>query len=409
MQVNYPKRVRTVESWGDEGGIGPPGAIWLDTEQAWNFTLYSRHATGVMLLLYGATDFVKPLFQLQLNPLKNKTARIWHCLVQLQSAPTARYYGYRVQGPWDPKNGHRFDPDKVLFDPYAEQLFFPPDFSREAARQPGRNDGRAVLGVLPREEAEFNWGTQLPPRHTHDAVVYQLHVKGFTARDNSGVAQEKRGTFLGLIEKIPYLKELGVTVVELLPVHQFDPQEGNYWGYMTLGFLAPHQGYAVRDAVAEFRQMVREFHEAGIEVWLDVVYNHTAEGDEAGPMYSYRGIDNSSYYLLGSGGRYQDHSGCGNTTRCAHPSVRALVLRSLQHWGERMGVDGFRFDLASVFMRNEDGSINTDSPAIAAEISAIAMELNLRLVAEAWDVDAYLLGRSFPRTRVETVERAIPR
>ena len=185
-------------------------------------------------------------------------------------------------------------------------------------------------------------------------------------------------------------------MVELMPVHQFDPQEGNYWGYMTMAFLAPHQDYAVQDAAAEFRQMVRAFHEAGIEVWLDVVYNHTAEGDETGPMYSYRGIDNSSYYLLGPEGRNQDHSGCGNTTRCAHPSVRALVLRSLQHWSERMGVDGFRFDLASVFMRNEDGSMNPDSPAIAAEISAIAMALDLRLVAEAWDVDAYQLGRSFP-------------
>ena len=149
------------------------------------------------------------------------------------------------------------------------------------------------------EEAEFDWSTQLPPRHTHDAIVYELHVKGFTARNNSGVTQAKRGTFLALIDKIPYLKELGVTVVELLPVHQFDPQEGNYWGYMTLGFLTPHQGYAVRDAVIEFRQMVRAFHQAGMEVWLDVVYNHTAEGDETGPMYSYRGIDNSSYYLLG--------------------------------------------------------------------------------------------------------------
>ena len=388
---------RTVELWErDEGALGPPGATWMETEQAWNFALYSRHATGVTLLLYDATNFAEPVFQLRLNPLKNKTARIWHCLVERESAPTARYYGFRVQGPWDPKNGHRFDPDKILSDPFAEELFFPPYFSRERARQPGRNDGRAVLGVLPREEAEFDWGTRPLPRHRHDTVVYELHVKGFTARDNSGVSQENRGTFLGLIEKIPYLKELGVTVVELLPVHQFDPQEGNYWGYMTLAFLAPHQGYAVREAVAEFRQMVRAFHQAGMEVWLDVVYNHTAEGDETGPMYSYRGIDNTSYYLLGNEGRYQDHSGCGNTTRCAHPAVRALVLRSLQHWSERMGVDGFRFDLASVFTRNEDGSINTDSPAIAAEISAIALELDLRLVAEAWDVDAYQLGRSFP-------------
>jgi isoamylase len=389
--------LHTVDLWErDEGALGPPGATWFDTEQGWNFTLYSRHATGVTLLLYGATNFVEPVLELRLNPLKNKTARIWHCLVQRKSAPAARYYGYRVQGPWDPQNGHRFDPDKILFDPYAEELFFPPDFSREAARKPGRNDGRAVLGVLPGEEAEFDWGTQLPPRHTHDAVVYELHVKGFTARANSNVPREKRGTFLGLIEKIPYLRDLGVTVVELLPVHQFDPQEGNYWGYMTMAFLVPHQSYAVRDAVAEFRQMVRAFHEAGIEVWLDVVYNHTAEGDETGPMYSFRGIDNASYYLLGSGERYQDYSGCGNTTRCAHPSVRILVVRSLQHWTEKMGADGFRFDLASVFMRNEDGRINTDSPAIAAEISAIALQLDLRLVAEAWDIDAYLLGRSFP-------------
>ena len=145
--------------------------------------------------------------------------------------------------------------------------------------KPGANDGRAILGVLPRAERPFDWGTKPPPRHTHDAIVYELHVKGFTARDNSGVTKENRGTFLGLIEKIPYLKELGVTVVELMPVQQFDPQEGNYWGYMTLSFFAPHQGYAVRDGAAEFRQMVRAFHEAGIEVWLDVVYNHTCEGD----------------------------------------------------------------------------------------------------------------------------------
>ncbi|MGE5215981.1 MAG: glycogen debranching protein [Chloroflexota bacterium] len=390
------KHVRTVESWDDQGGIGPPGATWLETEQAWNFTLYSRHATGVTLLLYAATDSVEPLFQLRLDPLKNKTARIWHCFVQRKSAPSAEYYAYRVQGPWDPTNGHRFDGDKILFDPYAEELFFPPEFSREAARQPAPNDGRAVLGVLPRHKSEFDLGTQPPPRHTHDAIVYELHVKGFTARANSGVVKEKRGTFLGLIEKIPYLKELGVTVVELMPVQQFDPEENNYWGYMTLNFFAPHQAYGVRDAAMEFRQMVRAFHEAGIEVWIDVVYNHTAEGDESGPTYSYRGIDNSSYYLLGAEGSYQDHSGCGNTTRTAHPSARALVLRSLQHWAERMGVDGFRFDLASIFARNEDGSINTDSPAIALEISAAAGLLDLRLVAEAWDVDAYLLGRSFP-------------
>jgi glycogen operon protein len=394
--VNYFDRPRTVEAWDDEGGLGPPGAVWLEDEQAWNFTLYSRHARGVTLLLYGATDLVEPVFELRLNPLKNKTARVWHCRVRQQLAQEARYYAYRVQGPWNPRAGHRFNADKVLFDPYAEELFFPQEFSREAAKQPGRNDGRAVLGLLPRVQQPFPWDESPSPRHTHDAIVYELHVKGFTARANSGVVSEKRGTFLALIEKIPYLKELGITVVELLPVHQFDPQEGNYWGYMTLSFFAPHQGYALRDEVAEFREMIRAFHKAGIEVWLDVVYNHTSEGDENGPTYCCRGIDDHSYYLSDPAGRYLDYTGCGNTTRCAHPLTRLLVLRSVQHWAARMGVDGFRFDLASVFARNEDGSINTESPAIATELTAAALMYDLRLVAEAWDVNAYLLGRSFP-------------
>ena len=388
--------VRTVEAWDNEGGLAPPGATWLENQKAWNFTLYSRHARAVTLLLYDANDFVHPVLELTLDPLRNKTARVWHCLVEEKSVPRARYYAYRVGGLWNPAAGHRFDGEKILFDPYASELFFPPDFSRIAAMLPGPNDGKAVLGVLPRSEETIDWNLSPRPRHTHDAVVYELHVKGFTARENSGVSPEKRGTFLGAIEKIPYLKELGVTVVELLPVQQFDPQEGNYWGYMTLSFFAPHQGYALQDAASEFRQMVRAFHEAGIEVWLDVVYNHTAEGSADGPTYCFRGIDDHSYYLLGQNGGYLDYTGCGNTTHCAHPLVRLLVLRSLQYWAERMGVDGFRFDLASVFARSEDGSIKTEFPAIATEISAAAMMFDLRLVAEAWDIDAYLLGRSFP-------------
>jgi glycogen operon protein len=368
----------------------------LETEQAWNFSLYSRYATGVTLLLYGETDFVEPVFQLRLDPLRNKTTRIWHCFVPHESAPAARYYAYRVQGPWDPGRGYRYDPEKVLFDPYAEDVFFPPEFSREAARRVGRNDGRAVLGVLPRAAQPCESSDVPRPRYTHDAVVYELHVKGFTARESSGVTEKKRGTFLGLIEKIPYLKELGVTVVELMPVQQFDPQEGNYWGYMTLSFFAPHHGYAVRDAVAEFREMVRAFHRAGIEIWLDVVYNHTCEGGETGPTYSYRGIENSGYYLVDGAGRYQDISGCGNTTRCGHPSMRALVLQSLRYWSECMGVDGFRFDLASVFARDKNGNIDLDLPAAVAEISLLAALLDARVVAEAWDLDTFLLGRSFP-------------
>jgi glycogen operon protein len=191
------------------------------------------------------------------------------------------------------------------------------------------------------------------------------------------------------------LKQLGVTVVELLPVHQFDPQEGNYWGYMTLNFFAPHAGYSVREPIHEFQQMVRAFHEEGIEIWLDVVYNHTAEGDQTGPTYSMRGVDNASYYLVQPDGNYRNDTGCGNTTRCAHPIVRTLVLRSLRYWARQMHVDGFRFDLASVLARDSDGNVDP-SPALIHEIGAMAAQLDVSLVAEAWDISAYLLGRSFP-------------
>jgi isoamylase len=383
----------SVTSRDVEGSPTPVGVTWVESEPGWNFALFSRHATGVTLLLYGAKDCVKPVFQLQLDPLQNKTGRIWHCFVPQKSVPAARYYAYRVEGPTDV--GHRFDAQKILLDPFAEAVHLPPDFSREAARQPGANDGRAPLGVLPDREHADAEETVPPPRHTHDVIVYELHVKGFTARENSGVAKEKRGTFLGLIEKIPYLKELGITVVELLPVHQYDPQEGNYWGYMTLSFFAPHERYSVRDAVAEFREMVKGFHAAGIEVWLDVVYNHTCEGDENGPTYSWRGIDNHSYYLLSQDGDYWNDSGCGNTLRSAHLAARVLILRSLRHWA-RMGVDGFRFDLASVLARDLHGHVQTEEAPVISEIGLLAALYDFRVVAEAWDIGAYLLGRSYP-------------
>ena len=200
-----------------------------------------------------------------------------------------------------------------------------------------------------------------------------------------------------MIEKIPYLKELGVTVVELLPVHQFDPQEGNYWGYMTLHFFSPHQSYAHGEAFEEFRTMVQAFHAAGIEVWLDVVYNHTAEGDETGPTYSYRGVDNSSYYLLTPDRRhYINDTGCGNTMRTGHPGARVLVLESLRFWARTMGVDGFRFDLASIFSRAADGTMNVHEASLVSELSLLARLFNVRLVAEAWDIASYQLGRGFP-------------
>lgn len=394
--TNRPRNETPAGIWDrDEGAPTPFGASWNEAGKAWNFALFSRHATEMTLLLYG-DEAARPVFQYALNPLRNKTGPIWHCSVPESRAPGARYYAWRVAGPSDAGQGHRFDAEKVLLDPFAGAVHFPKEFSRDAASKPGPNDGRAPLGVLPRRTQPFDWSGTQRPRHTHDTVVYELHVKGFTARANSGVTPGKRGTFSGLVEKIPYLKELGITVVELLPVHQFDPQEGNYWGYMTLNFFAPHAGYTVEEPQREFQEMVRAFHEAGIEVWLDVVYNHSAEGDQNGPTYSMRGVDNTSFYLVQPDGFYRNDSGCGNTTRCAHPIFRALVLRSLRHWAGTMGVDGFRFDLASVFARDLHGNVDSGMPAVIHEIGAVAAQYNVHLIAEAWDIGAYLLGRGFP-------------
>jgi glycogen operon protein len=381
---------------GDEGEPWPLGATWLPARRAFNFALYSRHATGVTLLLYAEHDPVTPVRQVALDPIRNKTGLIWHCLVAAEDAGAATLYAYRVDGPRDRSAGHRFDAEKVLLDPFAAAVHFPPGYRRTAAMGSGPTDGKAPLGRLTRDEAPPAVDTAPRPRHGHDLVVCELHVRGFTARANSGVSAEKRGTFAGLAEKIPYLAELGVTAVELLPVHQFDPQEGNYWGYMTLNFFSPHRGYACGDPAAEFRDLVRAFHAAGIEVWLDVVYNHTSEGGADGPTHSFRGIDDPSYYLALPGGGYRNDTGCGNTLACAQPAVRALVLASLNHWAERMRVDGFRFDLASIFARAADGSVNTQDPPLVGEISLLASLRGVRLVAEAWDIGSYLLGRSFP-------------
>lgn len=385
----------TIDAWErEEGAPTPVGATWVQELGAWNFSIYSRAATGVTLLIYGTDDLRVPLLALELDPLVNKTGRIWHCLVSTARVPGAAYYAYQVDGPSG--GAHAFVPAKVLTDPFARRLFFPPTFSREAACGPDANDGRAVLAVLPTAA----WAQEpIPaggPRHTHDMVIYELHVKGFTGRENSGVAADRRGTFRGVIDKIDHLVDLGVTVVELLPVHQFDPQEGNYWGYMTMNFFAPHHEYAATDAVVEFREMVDALHAAGIEVWLDVVYNHTAEGDRSGPNYNLAGIDNDSYYIVAPDGSYLNDTGCGNTTQAADVATRALVLRSLAHWSEQMGVDGYRFDLASILTRDLDGAVERDAPPMISEISLLAGTHDVRVTAEAWDLGAYQLGQGFP-------------
>lgn len=383
-----------------EGSPSPLGVAWVEDEAAYNFALYSKYATSVTLLLYAEIDLATPTYEYRLDPLANKSGRIWHCRLRKNAIPDARYYGYQVAGPNNPEQGHRFDPRKVLLDPYARCVCFPTRFSREAASRPAPNAGKAPLGLIATEPQD-DWLEDEAPAHTSDLVIYELHVRGFTRRANSSVTPAHRGTFLGVVEKIPHLKELGVTAVELLPVMQQDPQEGSYWGYMPLNFFSPHHEYASADkpfdALREFRIMVKALHAAGIEVLLDVVYNHTAEGNEDGPTYSYRAIDNTTYYLLEADRRrYRNDSGTGNTLNCSNPYVRKMILDSVRFWRNEMHVDGFRFDLASIFTRSEDGSINLADPPVIAEIGGAPELEKLRLIAESWDPATYQLGRSFP-------------
>lgn len=385
----------------EEGAPAPLGVTWVEDEQAVNFALYSKHATDVTLLLYTQHDTMNPAMQYRLNYLAHKSGRVWHCRLPVSRLQSIVYYAYRVDGPHDPAHGYRFDPEKILLDPFAKTVFFPKTYSRDAARSAGPNAGQAPLGLMRLKQLASNYKTDARPSHTGDTIIYELHVKGFTKRANSGVSADKRGTFAGLIEKIPYLKELGITAVELLPVHQYDPQDRNYWGYMPLNFFSPHEGYAASqvpgEQIEEFRTMVRAFHAADIEVILDVCYNHTAEGDQNGPCYSFRGIDNTTYYLLQDDWQwYRNDTGTGNMLHCANRYVRKMIIESLRYWATEMGVDGFRFDLASVFTRNDDGSVNLEDPPIVGEISAHPDLSGLRLIAEAWDVASYQLGRSFP-------------
>jgi isoamylase len=384
-----------------EGSPLPLGVRWIEEEQAFNFAVHSEHAESVTLLLYAPADLVNPLLRLQLDFLHNKSGRIWHCRIPVTKLGTARYYAYSVSRESIPQL-HSFDPQKVLLDPYAKCIFFPPGFDRRLAMREGSNAGSAPLGVLPDHRSTFDWSGHRSPYHESDAVIYELHVRGFTKNPNSGVDASRAGTYAGLVEKIPYLKELGVTVVELMPVFQRDPQEGDYWGYMPLNFFAPHAQYAstprADEQHLEFKSMVKAFHEAGIGVVLDVVYNHTCEGDYKGPIYSFKGLDSAGYYMMSSdpANPYANYSGTGNTLNFGQAQVRKMVIDSLRYWKRGMHIDGFRFDLASVFSRNADGSLNWGEAPIFSEIAADPDLGRVRLIAEPWDTAAYQLGRGFP-------------
>jgi glycogen operon protein len=392
-----------MDDWiAEEGYPGRGGVTYVRHLDAYNFAVYSKHATAVTLHFYRPEDVAVPTFSYRFDRRKNKTGRIWHCMIPASAVGDAAYYAYTVDGPFDPARGQRFDPSKTLLDPYAGAVYFPPGFDRDAAQGPGSNAGRAPLGVLGCARRAYAWSGERRPRmHGHDLVIYEMHVRGFTRDPSSGVPTDRAGTYAGVIDKIPYLKGLGVTAVELMPVFQADPQEGSYWGYMTLGFLALHGGYACSaqegEQLDEFRDMVNALHEADIEVILDVVYNHTTEGDQTGPTYSFRGIDNSTYYLLDDDRRfYRNDSGTGNVLMAANRFVRTFVMDSLRYWVQEMHVDGFRFDLASIFTRRIDGSINLDDPPIVSAIRSDPVLRDVRLIAEAWDLGSYQLGRAFP-------------
>jgi glycogen operon protein len=389
-----------------EGTALPLGVTWIKKEQAFNFAVNAEHAESVTLLFYSANDLANPVLKFQFDFLRNKSGPIWHCRIPLNQMRGARYYAYSVSGQAF-AGLHCFDSDKVLLDPYAKGVFFPPEFDRKLATEPGPNAGKAPLGVLTGHHGDFDWTGDVLSHPQWDAIVYELHVKGFTKNPNSGVHPSLAGTYAGLVEKIPYLKELGITVVELMPIFQRDPREGDYWGYMPLNFFAPHAQYFATgygdELHVEFRNMIKAFHKAGISVVLDVVYNHTCEGDSRGPTYSFKGFGAASYYMLSSdpGNRYANYSGTGNTLNFSLPIVRKMVMDSLRYWVEEMHIDGFRFDLASVFSRNADGSLNWGDAPIFSQIAAdpeLGRLYRVALIAEPWDVGASQLGRGFPGT-----------
>ena len=371
-----------------------------------NFSVFSKHATDVSLVLFLPGE-IEPVLEIPLDSRYNRTGDVWHVLVT-GIDPTVEY-GYRMDRiPNAHPQIHRFDSRRVLLDPYARGLA-----GLEGWRK-GYDAGRhGRLGLVRSKvvDDEFEWGLEHPLNiPLADSVIYEIHVRGFTAHPSSGVAHP--GTYEGLVEKIPYLKALGVTAVELLPVTEFEecdhsyknPETGerlcNFWGYQPLSFFAPKASYSAagttEGAVRSFKEMVKALHEAGIEVILDMVFNHTGEGTESGPTCCFRGLDNEIYYLADPRtGKYLDFSGCGNTLRCNHPVVRSLILTALRYWVTEMHVDGFRFDLASILGRSRDGSVHPDPPLLEI-IAGDAVLAHTKLIAEAWDAAGlYQVGR-FP-------------
>jgi isoamylase len=376
---------------------GKPQPVGLHVSaEGTRFTVFSRHATRVWVALFEEVSDTTPCWEFEILAREHRTGDMWSILVE--NVPHGAYYMYRMEGPYVETAGHRFDATKYLLDPYARAF-----------------SGHAYNGTMKSVTVptDFEWHGSLPPRiPMSETVIYEAHLRGLTRHESSGV-QGTPGSYLALIEKLPHLKSLGVTAIELLPVQEFGEtllgrcsllsgrELTNYWGYSNIGFFAPAGRYAASavctEHLEEFREMVHALHEAGIQVYLDVVFNHTSEGNERGPTLSFRGIDNVIYYQV-DGEHYRNYSGCGNTFNCNHPLVRDFILDCLRYWVAFMHVDGFRFDLASILGRDQQGVVRSDAPLIE-RIAEDPVLRNTKLIAEAWDAGgAYQVG-SFGNAR----------
>jgi isoamylase len=367
-----------------------------------NFSVFSRDASSLELLLFDDKENSQPAQIVPIGAAANRTYHYWHVFVP--GLKPGQLYAYRAYGPSDPAKGLRFDPSKVLLDPYGRGVVVPGNYGREAARAAGDNTATAMKSVVV-DPCSYDWeGDAVLRRPSSETIIYEMHVSGFTRHPSSGVPQNTRGTYAGVIEKIPYLRQLGITAVELLPVFQFDAQDAplglrNYWGYAPISFFAPHQGFSSHQdplgPVNEFRDMVKALHRAGIEVILDVVFNHTTEGDHHGPTLSFRGLDNGTYYMLERDrSRYANYSGTGNTLNANHPIVRRMIVDSLRYWVDTMHVDGFRFDLASILERDSAGNLLPDPPVLW-DVESDPTLAGTKLIAEVWDASGLYQVGSF--------------
>jgi isoamylase len=397
-----------VKIYGTRSGSRyPPGARAFPGGV--NFSVFSRHASSVALHLYERAESTEPFQVITLDPEENRTFFFWHIFVE--GLKPGAYYTWRVDGPDNTKEkGHRFDPDKDLLDPWARAVSCRL-WDRKRARRPGDNRASSMRGIV--VEEEYDWEGDRPLNHSPEhAILYEMHVGGYTRHPSARVSAP--GTFSALVEKIPYLRDLGVTDVELMPVMAFDEQDvpdaaasrglTNYWGYSTHSFFSLHPGFCSSHGpnarLKEFRDMVKAFHRAGIGVVLDVVFNHTAEAGKGGPTIHFKGLANEIFYLLSPEDRreYRDFTGCGNTLNCNHPVVSTFLISCLEYWVREMHVDGFRFDLASVLTRGEDGEPMYNAPVLwNIEFSDVLSETHV--IAEAWDAGGLYQVGGFPGFR----------